>query len=178
MGHGKNERKRGRVSAAFTLLELVIVVAVLGTLAAVAVPRYADFLAEQRVAAAARRLVADLALAQRTAKMAGAPQTVTFNVAADRYTLVGMPDPDRANTEYTVVLSADPYGAKITAISLGGDNALVFDGYGVPDSSASVFVRVGERAKSVSLDADSGHASIGSGSTVLLPPEPVELPPV
>jgi len=152
--------RRRREDNAFTLLELVVVVVLLGTLAMIAVPRYARFLAEQHIDGAARRLAADLAFAQRSARMASSSQTVRVNVSGDCYTLVGLADPDHAGRDYTVVLSKEPYETSITAINLGGDTDVIFDGYGVPDSGGSVALRVGDTARMVEINKQTGLVTI------------------
>ena len=48
----------------FSLLELIIVIAILGIIFAIALPNFADMLAEQRARAAASEIVGDLALAR------------------------------------------------------------------------------------------------------------------
>ncbi|HEX5387078.1 MAG TPA: GspH/FimT family pseudopilin [Gemmatimonadales bacterium] len=56
-----------------TLIELLIVLAMIGTLTAIAVPRTADLLAGVAVEGAAQRLAAAHAVARLTAVMRGAP---------------------------------------------------------------------------------------------------------
>ena len=51
----------------FTLIELVMVLAIIGLITAIAAPRYAASLARYRAESAARRVAADLALARREA---------------------------------------------------------------------------------------------------------------
>jgi type IV fimbrial biogenesis protein FimT len=55
-----NERKQ----RGFSLLEIVIVVAILGIILSIAIPNFADMLAEQRARSAASEIVGDLTLAR------------------------------------------------------------------------------------------------------------------
>lgn len=169
-----DHNRRPAPASAFTMLELAVVITILGTLALIAVPRYANFLAEQRVDAAARRLAADLAYAQRSARMSSRNQTVRFNVSGDSYTLEDLPDPDHAGADYGVVLRKEPYGAAITSVSLGGDTDVIFDGYGIPVSGGggTIQLRVGNTARTVSIDAQTGQTEISRDSAVVLPPPP------
>ncbi len=145
---------------AFSLIELVTVMIIIGILASMAVPRFANYTSRHRVEAAARRIVADLSLARRQARMTSASRTVEFDVTADDYRLVGTPDPDRPSAEYRVSLGVEPYRATIVSADFGGDATLVFDGYGAPDSGGTVVVQAGTNQQSVTVDPDTGRGSI------------------
>ncbi|UCE60101.1 MAG: hypothetical protein JSU63_21985 [Phycisphaerales bacterium] len=129
---------------------------IIGTLTAIAVPRYANFLARQQLDAAVRRVNADLAYAQRRAKTLSQSQTVTFAVDLDNYKIQGMPDPDRSNKLHKVELGKDPYNAEIVSADLGGDAEIVFDGFGVPDSAGTIIVQVNNRQTTITIGLDSG----------------------
>ena len=63
----------------FTLLELVLVVAILGVVAAIAAPRYGNAIQNYRANAAAQRLRADLEYARARAKSTSSSRTVTVS---------------------------------------------------------------------------------------------------
>lgn len=134
---------------AFSLVEMVMVVALMGVLAAVAAPRYTTFLREQRLDSAERRIRADLALAQRRARYLGAAQTMSFVPATHRYSIVGMADPDRVGTTYGVKLTDEPYGVRLLSANIGGDGDLVFDGYGAPDTVGSIVIQLGSQTRTI-----------------------------
>lgn len=158
-----------RSAWAFTLVELVLVVCIVGLLAGVAIPRMANTLARQRVTAAANRIVSDLRLAQAQARLTSAAKTVQFNVGMSRYRLVGVASPDRKSETYTVYLSREPYEVTLGSANFGGDANLVFDGYGTPDSGGSVVVQGGGHTMTISVDPDSGKATVtDSGGTPVM----------
>ena len=148
---------------AFTLLELLVVLIVMGVLASIAVPRYAQSLVHQRLEAAARRLIVDLTYAQRRARSTGVSVTVSFNPNTDAYTLVGVADPDHGGADYEVQLRGEPYQAAIVSADFDGDTEVIFDGYGAPDSGGTVIVQVGGYQKTITLDADTRMARAVQG---------------
>ena len=146
--------------AAFTLVEMAIVVLILGIAAAVAVPRFAEALMRFRADAAANRVKADLEFARRRAKMQSAAQTVEFNASANSYKLSGIPDIDQPDKDYEVEIDQWPYEATIVSVSLGADDNLVFDGFGVPDSAGQIVIEAGGNQVTLDVEATTGHVSI------------------
>ena len=155
-------RAKPTARTGFSLAELVVVVVIIGIVSAIAAPRYANALAHHRVDAAAKRIVADLSLAQRQAKISSTSQTVEFEtgVGQSAYWLLGMPHLDRSGEEYAVLLSQEPYQATIVSADFGGDKEIVFDGFGVPDSGGLVIVQVGKYQKKIAVDPETGRASV------------------
>jgi type II secretion system protein H len=147
-------------NAGLTLLELVLVAAIIAVLAAIAVPRYGSASVRYQVDLAARRVAADLREAQMYAKTAGTSRTVVFSAGTDSYQLVNVPAPDGAPGHYTVDLSAQPYRAQLTSVDFNGDNLVVFSGWGLPDTGGTVVVTVGSEQRTIVLDGESGQASV------------------
>jgi prepilin-type N-terminal cleavage/methylation domain-containing protein len=152
----------GRPASGFTIVEVLVVLLVLGILAAVGAPKFAEALANSRAEAAARRIAADLATAQARAKATSSPQTVVFTLppTGNHYEIVGMSDPDRPATGYTVRLSDPPYQATLVSVALGGGATLVYNGLGVPDRSGTISVQSGSRARTIAIDQSTGMATI------------------
>jgi prepilin-type N-terminal cleavage/methylation domain-containing protein len=146
---------------AFSLLEISIVLAIIGVLAAIAVPRFGNSITKQSADGAARRIAADLELARRTAINKSTAQTFRLlDGSAPGYTLVGLPHRDRPTETYSVSFAHDCYGAARVSYNFGGDLDLIFDMYGVPDSAAQLVVRVGAQQRTIVVDAQSGRASV------------------
>ena len=166
-GEARTDRTRsGQGRRAFSLVEMITVVVVLAVLASIAAPRFSNTLAGNRAIQAANRIALDIALAQQRARATSASQTVSFQAAGHKYTLVAMPDPDHPTGDYVVELSREPYLASIVTVEfkatseVAGDPNLVFDAYGKPDSGGSVTITVGSHVKTITVDADTGKATI------------------
>lgn len=144
----------------FSLIEVVLVVAIMAVFAAIAAPRYGRASGRYRVDLAARRVAADLQLAQSSAKAASASRTVIFTIGADQYQLPGIASPDGATGDYTVSLAADPYKADLTAADFSGSSQVVFSGWGLPNHGGTVTLVVGSQQKTVALDSETGQVSI------------------
>lgn len=87
----------------FTLIELVVAIAVLGILAVVAAPAVGEYLATQRLKGAAEELQTDLQFARMESVQKNAPTTVTLS-----------------STGYTIAQGA----ATIKAVTLGGGSTI------------------------------------------------------
>lgn len=82
--------RRLRSACGLSLTELVIVAMIIAIMASIAMQRFGNALARQRVDAAARCIVVDLQLAEREAKVTSSTQTVQSN--SNAYELDGMPE--------------------------------------------------------------------------------------
>ena len=153
-----------RLSPAFSLVEITIVVIIIAILSSIAVPRFGTSLARYRADHAASRLRADLSLARDTAIHQSRPITVTFVTGAPAsYTIVGLRDSDRASVANSLVnLSKEPYFATFNAVTVGGDSAIIFDGFGVPDSAGQIDLSVGLLTRAVLINSSTGEVTITS----------------
>jgi type II secretion system protein H len=169
-GHRRNRRRwpdlyfteRGAATTGggFTLLEVLLVLAIVAILAAVAAPRYGRASGRYRADLAAGRVIADLRLAQSCAKAASSSRTVSFFTATERYQLLNVPSPDGQSGDYTVVLSAAPYNADLTSANFNGSSQVVFNGWGLPDNGGTVAVSVGSEQRTVVVDGATGRVSL------------------
>lgn len=164
---GRANRRPGRClhprggSPAFSLVELVLVMTVIATLSAVAVPRFAAFLCNQRLEAAARRITVDLAYGQERARHASTTCRVQFNAPLDLYTMDTVTNPDHPGEAYIIELAKEPYQVDVISADFGGDAEIAFDAYGKSDSGGTIVLRCGARTLTVTIDARSGKALFG-----------------
>ncbi|MFQ6036852.1 MAG: GspH/FimT family pseudopilin, partial [Sedimentisphaerales bacterium] len=140
----------------FSLLEMVLVLAIIATLTAIAAPRYQTALVRYRADLAARRIIADLALAQSNAKAGSSSRSVVFSVAADNYQMPDLSPLDGTSGIYQVNLSEKPYEADIISADFGADDQIIFDGWGLPDSGGTLVLTVGPEQRTVTVDAETG----------------------
>jgi prepilin-type N-terminal cleavage/methylation domain-containing protein len=144
---------------AFTLVELVTVMLIMGIMAAVAAPRLLNALATSRVQSAARRVAADLRLAREHALRTSIAQIADFDVAMDRYAMPTVPNIDRPNSAYAVNLASSDFQVDLTTANFEGSNVIQFDIYGRANRAGSVVVRSGGLQRTVQVDR-TGNISI------------------
>jgi len=145
---------------AFTLIELALVIGIIGTIAAIAVPRYASARATFRSRSAAIRLATDLTHAAALARSKSTPVTVAFT--ADRSAYDTFFGPVLTPTvESSISLLDSPYFASISPASLPAGHRIVFDGYGQPDTQPTLVVIASGRATSLNI-SQSGRVTVNS----------------
>ena len=153
--HSHSSQREG-----FSLTEMLIVVLIMGIVAAVAQPRFAAALHAHQAVTLARHIAADIDTVRQTARAASNSKSITFNAGARTYTLNGVTNPDRRNAAYIVSLTNYSSVANFGTVNLGGDAVLSFNGFGFPDSSGTIQVIVGGSSKTINVDAVTGSTVI------------------
>jgi len=122
---------------AFTLVELLCVLAILGMLSAVAVPALAGFNEERALELAARSVALDMRRAQQAAITSGFTSEMRFYEFHHKYRLI-----DRASGESKMIYL--PEGIKIHLINFifsGGTHNLNFLRTGAPNRGGTICLR-------------------------------------
>ena len=155
-------RRGNHIRDGFTLVEVLMVLGIIGVVAAMALPRWMRSMSRYQADAAARRLAADLAWAQSIAHNTSSSQTVHLNMSGSTYQLVGVADPDHPTQVYTVDLKQSPYHCSIVASSATDANGnIVFDGYGATGASGSIVLQAGDVQKQVTINPAAGSLTTG-----------------
>ena len=153
-------RRIAALNDGFSLIELVLVVAITAVFAAIAAPRYGRASGRYRLDLAARRVAADLRLAQSCAKAASSSRSVMFTGEPEQYQLSNVPALDGVVGDYTVSLSDEPYRADIATVDFNDAHQVVFSGWGLPNSGGDVTLAVGTQQKTIHVDGQTGEISI------------------
>lgn len=156
--HGSPMPCRGlSVARAFSLVELLIVIAIVGIAATLAAPRLSTVMGRQRANQAASRTSAELARVATLARSTSRSWTVTFSAAG--FTITGT-DAAGAATSWEVVLADEPYLSRITTIAFGPDNAVTYSGHGLPTESGKVELRSGPAGAVVTVNQNNPYAIV------------------
>ncbi len=145
---------------AFSLIEVVVVMAIIAALSAIAMPRFSGALARYRADATVHRLVADLELARAEALRTSTSQTVRFVIVRNEVQFPQMVDPDDPGQSYVFRLDQVPYRARLLAATFGVGSDAVFDPYGKPANAGTIAFEVGGIQKTIALNVTSGKATV------------------
>jgi len=142
-----------RKHAGFTLIELMVVIGIVGLLAAITVPNLISWLPKYRVGSAARNVISAVEFARLQAVRENSPVDVNFIYANDRVTVVN----SGGNTLRQIQCPSD-----VDFIDSGLGALLQFDGRGFANQSGLVTIENTQDAtlsRSISVTLG-GNASI------------------
>lgn len=142
----------------FSMIEVIVSVAIIGILAAVAAPRLGRGLNAYQIEAAAERVAADLRLITEYSRNRGNSQTITVYPDRNSYSFSGL-SVNGQNEPYVVELSAAPYEAGIQSVTPESGRVTV-DGFGFPGETLTVVLSVGDFLRTVRLEAATGRVFV------------------
>lgn len=168
-------RKHRAVSlSAFSIIELVLVLAIIATIAAIAAPRYGAASGRYQTHAAAVRVANDL-IATRDQAVAMSGTTSIAYTDKDANYKISLP-----SGSTSVSLAESPYKALITGPDFGGTGTITFNAWGAPSAGGSLVVTGSGVRFTVSVEAGSGRVSVSApivGARGADPKEIVVVPP-
>lgn len=144
--------KTGKDRSGFTLIELMVAVAIISVLAGVAIPTFSAWLPNYRLKGAARDLYSNIQLAKMEAIKQNTDISITFQAGPDRYSIADvLPNPVlladcgggvnyEAPTGFSNTLATITYNQR--GICTAGNGTFVY----ISNSKKSTFFRVGPNA--------------------------------
>ncbi len=148
-----------RYRRAFTLVELVMVMAIVAILSAIAAPRYQASVARARLDASARRISADLSLARSLARATSAPRSILFKAGAGTYEISDYYNPDRPGVAYSIDLNSAPYAVELKSVDFAGAATITDSGHGVPLAGGRIVLSNWWGSRKVSVDGTTGEVT-------------------
>lgn len=137
---------------AFTLIELVVTLVIVGIVAAIAVPRMASAQVSNRLDAVAARLDSEFVGAGELARARGESLTIQISASTDTLRVYKGAGASRSTLLKTVDFSAAPYQADITATNIAdGSGYLTVDAFGIYEAGAKVVYNIGGVSRSITV---------------------------
>lgn len=153
-------RHRPCRQAGFTLVELLLVLALVGVVAAIAAPRYASAISRFNADTTARRVCRDLTLARAAAFAGGTPQSVIFDTVGNQYTVGSLSHPDHPGAAYVVRLDEMSSPAQLVTVDFAGSSVCSFDAFGLPTNGGTVVLKVGGAQRAIMVDGATGRIGV------------------
>ncbi|HRQ71976.1 MAG TPA: prepilin-type N-terminal cleavage/methylation domain-containing protein [Phycisphaerales bacterium] len=141
---------------AFTLIELSIVLVVVGVVAAVSVPRYAESRSRYQVELAARKVCVDATYVQNDARYGSATRAIEYDLPTDTYKFAYAKPGSASSENALVILRDEPFRVTLLKADFNSAPVLTFNGFGVPVAGGALAVGTNTRGKSITVDPDTG----------------------
>jgi prepilin-type N-terminal cleavage/methylation domain-containing protein len=136
----------------FSLIELVIVVVIVGLLAAVAVPRVASADAGSRTQGAEDRLLSEFLAVGELARASGVSHTIRFDVGNSQLQVFKGRAVSKAGLVRAVAFGAAPYHLRFDSASVSDATpTIIVDAHGMYSAQATVVLDAGSVKRTVAL---------------------------
>lgn len=146
---------------AFSLAELVIIVAIMSLLFGLARPRMISYVEKDRVRVLSRRIALDLAMARSEAIKRRSPVTVKFDSNGSGYEIpqiINVHTVDGLLSKYRVEIEgSNEFKAEIVGVDFGGVSEVSFDRFGIPNSEGTIEIASGEAGATIEVNMASGE---------------------
>lgn len=150
MKYFRRVTKLHRNNRGFTIIELIVVIAIMGVLMAIAIPNFSQWTANYRLKAAAREIYSNFQKARLEAIKTNSNVVVSFNLGADTYQVfvdnggtTGTASDDTQNGDERILDTVSmPAGVVMESVSFSGTTIPGFTARGLPLSSRIGNVRV------------------------------------
>ncbi len=143
--------RTGQQRQAFSFVELLIVVMLLGVMAGVAAPKYRAALEATHLECVAKRLAADLRRARSEAQQFSTSRTIVFDSGNGSYSSADMTMLDRPSEPLWVSLASAGFAVKIDTVDFNGTATVTFDLYGHSQNAGYIELILNGRTAAILL---------------------------
>ncbi len=130
--------RNGHTPNAFSLIEMVLVVFIMGIIVAIAAPRFADAESGRKLSSAKKTLESDIQTIKLRARATGKDHVIVFYPDDEMYVVFEGLDIDRDKIAFARILTDEPIGVELSRTNIGGDQNIVVNAYGELEEDFSV----------------------------------------